>query len=325
MSEKNLPIKLVLQKATDTQPNKGRGDVKFFGDVTPALQEEMAEEFNNVLAYYEDVFQECDMIPAVGKITVRPEAIAKSHKPNDLCRCCHIIGSEDLNEIYIKVTKKTILDTIEFIKNPPSQRFRANMTAVLNVQPIFPQDKVTNELSEMSQQGKFDSIKTRIKIKVFDFNDEFDNSQIFEYVMRKLAALGLSENHEIITYGNQIKYIKVQVESFEDIKKIAEINGVKNVDFFQEYSLPTCEYTRENLKVLVDTVSDASDVSIGIIDGGISDDNPFLKPYIIDRKCYVGDAYRNPSHATFIASTTLYGNSLMKFRHRLHGNFGLLI
>ena len=82
------------------------------------------------------------------------------------------------------------------------------MTAVLNVQPIFPQDKVTNELSEMSQQGKFDSIKTRIKIKVFDFNDEFDNSQIFEYVMRKLAALGLSENHEIITYGNQIKYIK---------------------------------------------------------------------------------------------------------------------
>ena len=310
MSEKNLPIKLVLQKATDTQPNKGRGDVKFFGDVTPALQEEMAEEFNNVLAYYEDVFQECDMIPAVGKITVRPEAIAKSHKPNDLCRCCHIIGSEDLNEIYIKVTKKTILDTIEFIKNPPSQRFRANMTAVLNVQPIFPQDKVTNELSEMSQQGKFDSIKTRIKIKVFDFNDEFDNSQIFEYVMRKLAALGLSENHEIITYGNQIKYIKVQVESFEDIKKIAEINGVKNVDFFQEYSLPTCEYTRENLKVLVDTVSDASDVSIGIIDGGISDDNPFLKPYIIDRKCYVGDAYRNPSHATFIASTILYGNML---------------
>lgn len=85
----------------------------------------------------------------------------------------------------------------------------------------------------MSQQGKFDSIKTRIKIKVFDFNDEFDNSQIFEYVMRKLAALGLSENHEIITYGNQIKYIKVQVESFEDIKKIAEINGVKNVDFFK--------------------------------------------------------------------------------------------
>ena len=46
MSEKNLPIKLVLQKATDTQPNKGRGDVKFFGDVTPALQEETSRGQN---------------------------------------------------------------------------------------------------------------------------------------------------------------------------------------------------------------------------------------------------------------------------------------
>ena len=46
MSEKNLPIKLVLQKATDTQPNKGRGDVKFFGDVTPwmlAMEESIVE------------------------------------------------------------------------------------------------------------------------------------------------------------------------------------------------------------------------------------------------------------------------------------------
>ena len=32
MSEKNLPIKVVLQKATDTQKNKGGGDTKFFGD-----------------------------------------------------------------------------------------------------------------------------------------------------------------------------------------------------------------------------------------------------------------------------------------------------
>ena len=82
MSEKNLPIKLVLQKAADTQPNKGGGTTKFFGEVTPALQEEIVEKFDDILTFYEDVFQESDLIPAVGKITVKPEAIAKSHKPN---------------------------------------------------------------------------------------------------------------------------------------------------------------------------------------------------------------------------------------------------
>ena len=53
-----------------------------------------------------------------------------------------------------------------------------------------------------------------------------------------------------------------------------------------------------------------SDISIGIIDGGISDDNPYLKPYIIAREEYVSREYRNPEHATFIASTIQYGNSL---------------
>lgn len=35
-------------------------------------------------------------IPAIGKVIVKPEAIAKSHKPDDLCRNCPIIGTEDL-------------------------------------------------------------------------------------------------------------------------------------------------------------------------------------------------------------------------------------
>jgi len=310
VSEKNLPIKLVLQKAADTQPNKGGGTTKFFGEVTPALQEEIVEKFDDILTFYEDVFQESDLIPAVGKITVKPEAIAKSHKPNDLCRCCHIIGSEDLDEVYIKVTKKTIQDTIDLVKNPPSQKFRANLTAVLDIQPIRPQEKIALGLFEISSQGMFDSIKGKIKVKLFDFDDEFDNVQIMGYIMEKLAVLGFSEKHELITYGNKIKYIKVQVESIEDVEKIAAINGVKTVDFFQEYSLPLSEFTNSDLKALLDTDLPIGDVNIGIIDGGISDDNPFLSPYIKNRETYVAKEYQNHSHATFIASTIQYGNKL---------------
>ena len=310
MSEKNLPIKLVLQKATDVQPNKGGGKPKFFGDVTPALQKEIIGKFDDILAFYENVFHENDLIPAVGKITVKPEAIAKSHKPNDLCRCCKIIGSEDLNEIYIKVTEETILATINLIKNPPSQRFKANLTAVLDIQPIHPQEKISLGLSKISAQGLFDLVKGKIKVKFFDFDDEFDNVQILGYITKHLNALGFSEKHELIAYGDQIKYIKVQVESFEDVKRIAAINGVKIVDFFQEYSLPLSEFANSNLKTLLNTDLPESDISIGIIDSGISDDNPFLSPYVASREIYVAKDYQNPSHATFIASTIQYGNKL---------------
>ncbi|MCL2135514.1 MAG: hypothetical protein FWH37_08220 [Candidatus Bathyarchaeota archaeon] len=121
MGDKNLPIKIVQQKTIDNHKNQsGGGDPKCFGAVTTELQVEIAEKFEKILTYYDALFSENELIPAVGKITVKQEAIAKSHKPNDLCRECPIIGTKDLTEIYIKVNKKTIYETINLIKNPPS-------------------------------------------------------------------------------------------------------------------------------------------------------------------------------------------------------------
>ncbi|WP_027296436.1 S8 family peptidase [Robinsoniella sp. KNHs210] len=310
MSEKNLPIKVVLQKATDTQKNNNGGGIKYFGDVTPELQNEIAGKFEDLLEYYSDIFAENELIPAVGKVTVKPEAIAKSHKPNDLCRNCPIIGSEDLDEIYIKVNKKTITETIELIQNPPSQKFRANLTTITDIEPVRAQEKISCSLVQMQEQGEFDKVKKKIKLKLFDFDNEFDNNQILGYISDKLSQYGLSKRNEMICYGEKIRYIKVEVNTFEEIEKIAAINGVKSVDFFQEYSLPLAENNNTDLNAYLDGEFSDSMLQIGIIDGGISEDNMFLKPYIVAKEEYVNPVYQNPSHATFIASTIQYGNKL---------------
>lgn len=310
MSEKNLPIKLVLQRTTDTQKNQGGGSITFFDNVTQELQDTIVAKFEEMLSYYEDVFQENELVPAIGKITVKPEAIAKSHKPNDLCRNCPIIGSEDLGEIYIKVSRKSIEETIALIQDPPSERFRANMTAIFDITPITADEKISQGLNKISQEGYFDTIKSKIKLKIFDFDDDFDNTQLMGYVLKKIADLGFSDKHELITYGEKIKFIKIEVQSYDDIIRLAGINGVKSIDFFQEYSLPLSEFSSTDLQALLDSEHFDSDISIGIIDGGISDDNAFLKPYIIAREEYVSETYQNHSHATFIASTIQYGNML---------------
>ena len=309
MSENNLPIKLVLQKTTDIMKNTGGGETKFFGDVTPQLKNEIIDKFESLLCFYEDVFLEGENIPAIGKITVKPEAIAKSHKPSDLCRNCPIIGSEDLNEIYIKVSKKAVQETIALVKNPPSQKFKANMTAISDIQPIRPEEKISSMLQSAAEEN-FDSIKKEIKIKLFDFDDDFDNAQIWNYVRRKIRQFHLDNNYKIISYGEHIKFLKMEVNSYEDIITLASINGVKTVSFFQEYSLPRNDFSAIELQTLLDSEYRDSDVTIGIIDGGISDDNAFLKPFIMAREEYVNKAYQNPKHATFIASTIQYGNML---------------
>lgn len=96
MNEKNLPIKLIMQKTDDIKKNSGGGKIIFFGDVTNTLQTSVENMLDDVLDYYNKVFEENALVPAVGKITVKPEAIAKSHKPNDFCRNFPIIGCKDM-------------------------------------------------------------------------------------------------------------------------------------------------------------------------------------------------------------------------------------
>lgn len=307
MSQNNLPIKLILQKTTDIIKNPGGGEPKFFGEVTPQLKTEIVGKFESLLSFYNDVFAENENIPAIGKITVKSEAIAKSHKPSDLCRKCPIIGSEDLNEIYIRVSKKAVQETIALVENPPSQKFKANLTAIADIQPIKPEGKISPILHSVAQED-FDLIKKEIKIKVFDFDDEFYNAQIWDYVERKLRQFNFDDKYKIISYGDHIKFLKIEVKSYDDIIKLASINGVKTISFFQEYSLPRNDFSAIKLQTILDSEYRDSDIFIGIIDGGISDDNAFLKSSIVAREEYVSKAYQNPNHATFIASTIQYGN-----------------
>ena len=324
MSDNNLPIKIVLPRTSDIQKNLGGGKTKFFGEVTPELQSKTIEKFNDMLAYYKDVFEENERLPAVGKITVKNEAIAKSHKPNDLCKNCPIIGSEELNEVYIKVTQKGINDTIKLIQNLPSEKVKANLTVIEDIQPIMPQDKISNSVVEMCNSKKFEEIKGKIKIKIFNFDDDFDNAIIKDYINKKLKQIGLGNKvHEII-YGEHIEFLKIEVSSYEDIQKIAQINGVKFIDFFQEYSLPIENNISSDSKILLAEEYEMSDTIIGIIDGGISKNNKYLNEFIYERKEYVPEIYQNPTHATFIASTIQYGNILNEITNENKKKFRFL-
>ncbi len=49
MNEKNLPIKLILQKTDDIKKNSGGGKIIFFGDVTNTLQTSVENMLDDVL------------------------------------------------------------------------------------------------------------------------------------------------------------------------------------------------------------------------------------------------------------------------------------
>ncbi len=310
MSKNNLPIKVIMPRSSDIVNNEAKGGTTFFEEFTSDLQAEISSKFEYMLSYYDEVFKESPYTPAIGKITMKPQAIAKSHKPNDLCRKCTIIGSENLDEIYIKVTPQTISGTIKLVKKASSKKIKANMTAVSDISPITNKEKISSGLRNILSQNRFNEVKHNIKLKMFSFDDEYDDNQIKTYVMNKLDEYGFNGRYQEINYGEDIHLVRVETEHKDDIEKLSSINGIKNVDFFQKYALPLNNNVDVNLETILEDEYNDSEQIIGIIDGGISDNNPYLADHIYSREVYVPDEYQNLLHATFIASTIQYGNKL---------------
>lgn len=306
MNEKKLPIKLIMQQDSHVFPNIPGGSQTFFGEVTEGLKQEVILELKEVLNYYNDFLNENPSIPVIGKVRVKEEAIAKSHKPNTLCKYCPIVGGEDLEENYIKVTKEGIQKTIEYIRTSDSKNLGANLTAIAEISAFKPEDKLSVGLREELKQESFSK---RIKLKCFDFGNDYDNQQTQAYIQRELSELGL--DFEYKDFGINLSYYVLDVSKSQVIQQLAEINGVRKIDVFQRYYLPQ-QLQQTSIDSIYNVEPDVtlSDIIIGIIDGGISPTNDLLNPYIYARKEYVAKEYQNHSHGTFIASTIQYGNQL---------------
>lgn len=304
--ERKLPIKVVMSRKSDIKSNKGMGSDKFFGECTPEVKKNIINKFESLLSYYDDVFEE--NIPAVGKIKVKDEAIAKSHKPSRLCKECSIIGGEGLDEIYIKLTRESIIDTIKDLKSSEAKKLNANITAIEDITPISYMDKIDQQLKSLIEQNNIEEIYDSIKIKLFDFGNDFDNITIERYVISKLGELNLQVKE--IRYSDRIKFLKVVIKSAEDIEAMATINGIRCIDFFPSYTSIDNTDEQTDLSLEIPQYTQDIDVVIGIIDGGISPNNPYIKDYIYKVEQYVADEYINYSHGTFIASTIQYGNYL---------------
>ncbi|GAA0733686.1 S8 family peptidase [Clostridium oceanicum] len=311
MDKKNLPVKIILQRKNDLVANIGMGNTKFFCDVNEKLKNTIIKQLENTVDYYKDIFNVSSKLPLMGKIKMKKEAIAKSYKPDRFCKNIPIIGSGNLDEIYFKFTKDEVENTISEIQRLPSKLFKANLTSIEKITPYYSDDKISDDLrSKAKSKKEFFKIKDSIKIKLFDFKDDYDNELIRHYVYKKLNDIGFDEGIKNINYYDKVKYLQVKVQNYDQIIKISKINGIKTIDYFHRlYAVnKEIDYEDRNFKLpdkLIET-----DTIIGIIDTGISDSNPYLKNYIYSREQYVADEYINPSHGTFVASIIQYGDIL---------------
>lgn len=295
MNKTDYPIKRIVINANDHRPPRPMsGDSKVFGDgASPERRKELSKEVDKVIENFRSTFVKWPDLPAVAKVTLKKEALAKSHRPMALFskRSCPIIGTLDFGEILVSATVDGLDELKDRIKNNHSKKQTANISAIEKIEPYDSKEWsfVVND-------------RSKIKLRLFDHKNEKINTQIKQsfYVFSK-------ENNLSIKAFNYGKKTVLTVEPEGDtIEKLSKFIGLRSLSSMPNY-VPT------DIELTTSPVSAAStdnfpppdpDVEypvVGVIDSGVCPNSSLISPWVIARETYVPQGQEDYSHGTMVA------------------------
>jgi serine protease AprX len=317
MSEERFDlIKLSLRENDVKKNDGGGGKPKYFAECNKEMRDFIRGRITELKQAFSKDFESYPEVPAVGKVRLKKDALAKSHRPNKIFNedTCPIIGVGRFGELLIKVTPDSLDKLDKAIQEADTPKAEANITTIEDIVPNNISDVLVGvELSALKQKYK-EHPEEPIKIQLFDYK-EFNANRINRDIFKRLAdTLGATILGEI-KYSDTLISYKVKVPEEKALEYLALYVGVKKLSFFLRYKV---EPLRENsliqsldISKLIIPNENSDYPMIGMIDSGVAEGHPFLEPWIKDRKYYVPESERNNAHGSFVGGILVYGNELL--------------
>jgi serine protease AprX len=130
---KKLPLKVVPTLDRDFyHPDAGGGPKKVFTKVTREFRQNLSSQVIGIRDHFSEAFKEFPKVPAVARVRVREDAIAKSHRPTDVfsAATCPIIGAEGLGDLLLSVTQSGLEQLAKKIELNTTKLAIANLSTL---------------------------------------------------------------------------------------------------------------------------------------------------------------------------------------------------
>lgn len=301
MKENKLPIKVVPTLEQDFyKPDAGGGPKKVFGEVTRERRQGLSAQVSDIKSYYTAAFRVHPDIPAVARVRVRPDAIAKSHRPSSLLSTdtCPVIGVEGMGELLVSVTPSGLDRLANRIERDETKTGLANISTLLEINPYPPSvEPVEDDIA---------------KVKLFSHHDPGVDAAVDRTFRGILARFGLVNPIEL-RYGKGLKIFSVTRPGPDLIEVLRSFVGVQSVGPFPIYQPVRSAAIPVRTIVAADFPLPRAEVKypvVGIIDSGTSPSDPFIDPWRVAREVYVPPADQDNSHGSFVAGLVVNGRSL---------------
>ena len=315
MAKKDFPIQVVEIRSTDHRPPviAKPGPAKLFGRVDSEMRQSLCFQLAQVQEYYQGYFSQWPDIPAVLKVTLKEEALAKSHRPTALLTrtTCPIIGTLDFGEVLVSATSSGISQLSQKINTTEAKKPIANISAIEKIEPYRVQD---NRL-ELGEENAEDlhTLHTPLKLHTFDHHDAEVNQRIKLALVEYAQSMGVEL--EEVSYGDRCSFFKAPNVSKDINDSLESFIGLQSLDPMPSYRPGDFELQSSPIGLADATLLPPPDPEVeypvvGVIDSGICPDSSLLTPWITDKEEYVDKGLQDNVHGTMVAGLIAGGHTL---------------
>ncbi|MBM4355937.1 MAG: hypothetical protein FJ109_19475 [Deltaproteobacteria bacterium] len=310
-----LPIKVVVPREDDIRrpESNGGSDKKVFGEVTAEVREALDYQLGSIDAYFRASFSRFPQLPAVAKVTLKPKALAKSHRPTAVFdgNTCPVFGVGRLGELYVRVTPDGLRSLRQRIRTVRSIAGKANLSTIQQMVPYGADDALSLDLARQleSRPGE---LPTKLKLRLFR-HGQGDVDAMVERALQSVLAESGAASAEPVWYGPTLRVYRLRIARPDVVRQLSGFVGTQSLAMFPTYVLRrTASHPIGSLEAAdYPSPEPGRDYpTVGIIDTGIDPGSAVLAPWIVQRHQYVPSALIDHDHGSFVGGLVVHSRRL---------------
>lgn len=314
------PILRVEPAQTDNQPREfgAFGPPKEIVEVTPQLRQELGQRITATKVSMAGAFRRWPNIPSVVKLTLRQEALAKSHRPLPLLDRVgmHPIGAGQIGELLLPASPQSLDGLAMVIATTQAKLMRANISTIAKLDPYGAEHVLGARQDDNTYKR---DIKAWIEagkafiLESFRHDEDRIDHAVQELLSELLRELGVRQTdirlNALGAYGRVITPVR-----FENLAKLAAFPGIRLLVKAPEFSaIDIMPQGFADHGVAAGDVLDQPAPGlpvVGVIDSGTQPGDVILTPWIAGTTPYLLPPDTDYVHGTFVAGLIAGGRSL---------------
>jgi hypothetical protein len=309
-----LPIKVVFPRQGDYQlPGGTGGEWEPFVEVTDAFRGQFVRQVEEIRAFFEPAFESYQGVPAVAKVKLRQQAVAKTYRPYDLFNddTCPIIGSNKLGELYVSV-QPTGLDRLsQRAQSGHSRKLEAHLSTVERIRPYAPEDVLGSKPIQSLQAGRKKHAPA-LRFRLFRHPSPSVNKAIDDAFIEIAKEYGI-QDYEPMDYAEGLSVYCLRNVRTQAVEPLVRFVGTQSLSLFPDYRI-----VRTASRVIANVSATGFPPPeprreygvVGLFDSGTDPDNRHLQAWVVDRLDFVPRDRQDNNHGSFVAGLLVHGKRL---------------